>query len=137
MAPQLSLAGAHEVDRVWPAVAQGIEDSCRRTGGDLTGDYLWSECRAGRAFLVVIALHSEIIGASVWRFEKWTSGRKLRCLALYGRDIKSWLGEHQKFTENMARTGDATAIVTEGRVGWGRLFPKARVLRQLYEMELT
>lgn len=134
--PQLSLAGVHEVDRVWPLVSGGLENACRKTGGDLTSEYLWSECRSGRAFLVVIARDSEVIGASVWRFERWTSGRKLRCLALYGRDMKSWLPEHERLTFEMARVGGATSVVTEGRTGWKAKYPNARIVRTLLELEV-
>ena len=133
---RIELAGVHQVDAVWSAVAEGLEHACRKTGGDISADYLWGECRGGHAFLVVISRDNEILGASVWRFEKWTSGKKLRCLALYGKHICDWLEQHVEFTKAMAKAGDATALVTEGRRGFQRMFPKARVLRQLYEITL-
>jgi len=130
---RIEVAGVQQVDGLWGLVADGMERACRKTGGDLTSDYLWTECRSGRAFLVVVVRDTDIIAASVWRFEKWTTGRKLRCLALYGRHMRDWLGAHRKMIEQMARVGGATALVTEGRAGFQRVFPEARVLRQLYE----
>lgn len=132
----IALAGVHQVDGIWAQVADGLEHACRKTGGDLTADYLWSECRSGAAFLVVISREQELLGASIWRFEKWSSGKKLRCLALYGKHLCDWLQQHIEFTKAMASAGGATSLVTEGRRGFQRVFPKAKVLRQLYEVAL-
>ena len=133
---RVELAGAHQVDQIWKLVTDGLEHACRKTGGDMTADYLWSECRSGKAFLVIVTDAEKIAGASVWRFEAWTSGRKLRCLALYGRRAAEWLAPHELIIRDIAKAGGATALVTEGRAGWQRLYPKARVVRQLYEVEL-
>ena len=135
---RVELAGAHQIDGLWPAVAEGLERACQETGGDLTADYLWSECRAARAFLMLVIEDDSIAAASVWRFEKWTSGKKLRCLALYGKvgQMADWLDAHRKATIDMAKLGEATALVTEGRAGFARIFPEARVLRQLYEVAI-
>lgn len=122
------------VDTVWPLVARGIEDACRKTGGDLTNHYLWSECRAGRAFLAVVKEDDNILGASVWRFEDWTEmGRVIRCLALYGSRFMEWKDEHRRVTRELAMVGRAVSFITEGRAGFERLYPGARVIRQLYE----
>ena len=133
---RVELAGSHQVDQIWKAVTYGLEHACRRTGGDLTADYLWSECRSGKAFLVIVTNEAEIVGASVWRFESWTSGRKLRCPALYGRRATEWLDPHEKVIRDIANAGGATALVTEGRKGWQRRYPKAKIVRQLYEVAL-
>jgi hypothetical protein len=135
MACNVALAGAHQVDGLWSQIADGLEHACRKTGGDLTAHYLWTECRSGRAFLVVVSAET-IIAASVWRFEQWTTGRKLRCLALYGVGMKDWLRPHRKLIEDLAKVGGATSLVTEGRKGFQRIFPAARVLRLLYEEPL-
>lgn len=130
-----------EIDRIWPSVAYGLEHACRKTGGDLTADYLWSQCRSGAAFLVVVVKRDidaeELVGASVWRFEKWTTGKKLRCLALYGRGFNDWWPQHYKLLGEMLKAGQTTQVVWEGRKGFERLFKRARVLRQLYEGEWT
>lgn len=137
MAIRLSLAGVHEVDGVWPVVAEGMEKACRRTGGDQTAHHLWEICRSGAGFLVIAADDAGLVGASVWQFQNWTSGKKLRCLALFGRDFASWVEDQRKFTMEMARVGGATSIVAEGRRGWERLFPEAKLLRQVYEAPVT
>lgn len=132
----VKLCGTYQVDGVWGAVSEGLERACRKTGGDINAHYLWSECRSGRAFLAVIMDGDQIKGASVWRFEDWSSGKKLRCLALYGVDLQSWLPEHMEFLSELAKAGGTTTLVSEGREGFAKLFPKARKLRTLYEVEL-
>ena len=102
----------------------------------MTADYLWSECRSGKAFLVIVTQGKEILAASVWRFEAWSTGCKLRCLGMYGTKMKQWLEDHRAFTLEMARVGGATSLVTDGRLGWERIFPQARILRQTYEIEI-
>ena len=125
------------IDSVWPTVSEGIEAACKKTGGDLTADYLWSECRAGRAFLVIVIEAGKIVAASVWEFQTWNNERVLCCLSLYGARMKEWLHLHKEFTEKMARTGGAVAIHAHAREGWEWFFPEAEVLRKVYRMKLT
>lgn len=135
MALRVEVAGVHQVDSVWPLVADGLERACRATGGELTADYLWGECRAGRAFLLVVA-DIGIRAAAVLRFEQWSTGKKLRCLALYGTDMRDWLPQLTDAAKQLAKVGGATSLVSDGRKGWARLF-NGKVLRQTYEVELT
>lgn len=131
---------AGDVDHMWPNFTDGIEETCVAGGGDITSEYLWSECRAGRAFLIGVwrqdGEDGEWVAGSVWRFEKWTTGMKLRCLVMYGRLMGEWLPLHRRVITNLAAMGHATALVTEGRKGFERIFPEAQVLRQIYEVQL-
>lgn len=130
---RVDLANVTQIDRLWPFVYDGLENACQKTGGDITADSLWVECRSGKAYLIVIAAEKKIVGASVWRFEQWTSGKKFRCLALYGHDFKGWWAEHYRLLETMMKAGGATAFVWEARKGFERIAPESKVLRQLYE----
>lgn len=107
-----------------------------KTGGDCTASDLWAQCRAGTAFLLVVHEDDEIIAASVWRTENWATGTKLRCLALYGRDMERWLSDKRKAVKSLMHQCGARSVVTEGRAGWAKLFPEARQLRVLYEAKL-
>lgn len=126
----------HLVDQLWRHVADGLEHACRKTGGDIDAHYLWTQCRSGQATLMVIARDKKIIGASVWRIERWSSGQVCRCLCLYGKDMRGWLAEHVKKVKELAKLGHADRLVTEGRRGFERLFPQAKILRQTYEVRL-
>lgn len=136
MPARTELAGIHQVDQVFPLVAEGIETACRNTGGDTSAAELWRECRSGRAFLTVIIDGNEVVGADILRFEDWTTGKKLRCLALWCKQ-KDWLPEHLDFVTRMAKAGGASSLVAEGRKGFERVFRNAKVLRELFEVELT
>lgn len=132
---RVNIAAPHEVDRVWPLVADGMEDACRKTGGAISSSWLWGECRSGRAFLVIV--HSdEIASASVWEFQDWSSGHKLKCHALYGKQMADWMPQLRPFIEELAEVGKASAVVWDGRMGWQKLFPNARVIRQTYEAQI-
>jgi hypothetical protein len=133
---RVSLVSVPIVDTCWPMVTYGLEHACRKTGGDITSDYLWRECRAGEAYLFVVADGEQIIGASVWRFERWTSGRKYRCLCHYGERMADWADDMRTLVESAAKAGGATSLVMEGRVGWGRRYPETRLLRNTYEVDL-
>lgn len=119
------------IDKVWPKLADGFHDALMKTGGDCSAGDLWTQARSGRAFLFVAHDGTEMHGASLWRFETWPTGEKFRCLALFGNDMQAWLSDMRKAVEDAK--GKAT-IVTEGRPGWGRVFPEARELRRLYEV---
>jgi len=132
---RIEIASVDQVDGVWPLIAEGVAAAALRTGGDTTPEYLWSECRSGRAFLIVVSREKEVLASSVWRFEAWQTGRKFKCLSLSGRHMSEWIDDLRAFVEKLARVGGANALVTEGRIGWGRKY-KARILRQLYEIGL-
>lgn len=132
---RVELANCQQVDQLWPIISEGLEKACRRTGGDLTSDYLWSECRAGRAFLLIACDDDRIIAAGVFRFEAWTSGRKLRVLSLYGTRMSEWLQHGLSVVRQMMRVGNADGLVFEGRPGWSRKL-RARELRRLFEVTL-
>lgn len=136
MSPVVSLVSVPHVDGVWEKVSEGLAKACEQTSGVFSADYLWSECRSGQAFLAVIVDGEKIIGASVWRFEKWRRGRVFRCLALYGSDMVEWLDAHREFSERVARIGGAVGMAAGGRVGWKRLFPDAHVVEQVYFTDL-
>lgn len=134
--PRVSLVACPLVDQIWPFVTYGLEHACRKGGGDIGSDYLWGLCRSGGAYLMVVADGEQIIGASVWNFEKWSSGRKFRCLSLYGEKFGEWAEQMQELVMKVARDGGADSLVTEGRRGWAKRYPQARLLRTTYEMDV-
>lgn len=123
------------VDQVWPHIAEEMQKACEITGGDLSSGTLWQMCRSGNAFLMVVS-DRKILMASVWRFETWPSGLVFRCMCLIGDRMDDWLEQAKEFAETKAKEGGAMRIITEGRKGWGRVFPQAKTLRQVYEVEL-
>lgn len=128
---QVSVVPVPNIDALWPYVREGFHRSVMKTGGDIeTGD-LWVQCRNGSAFLL-IAHDTEIRGASIWRADTWQTGRVLRCLALYGEGMEGWIGEMKALATRIAIDCGATALVSEGRAGWQKVFPQATVLRMLY-----
>jgi len=130
---QVSLIGVHNVDTLWPVLREGFQRAVMKTGGDIeTGD-LWVQCRNGSAFLLVAHDGDKIAGASIWTRQTWQTGRKLRCLALYGTGMTGWLPDMRLMAMQLAKDNGCTSLVSDGRVGWSKIFPQARVLRQLYE----
>lgn len=134
------LAQPHEVDSVWPHIADGFNEAMEKTGGDISSGYLWQQCRTGQAFLVVAAKDGQIVGASVWRPETWASGEKLRCLGLHGENATEWFAELIEEMRAFAKRCGAEQVVFEGREGWAasKLLrnEKPRKLRTLYEIEV-
>lgn len=134
------LAQPAEVDAVWPHIADGFNEAMERTGGDISTGYLWQQCRNGNAFLVVVAREGQIVGASVWRPETWTSGEKFRCLALHGENAGDWFADLIEEMRAMAKRCGAGQVVFEGREGWAssKLLrgEKPKKLRTLYEIEV-
>lgn len=130
---QVSVVPVLHIDQFWPSLREGFHRSVMKTGGDLTTGDLWVACRSGSAFLIVAHDGDEIRGASIWRPETWQSGKKMRCLALYGAGMKDWIQDMREMAARIAKDCGATSLVSEGRLGWQKVFPKAKVLRALYE----
>lgn len=110
------LLPAH-VDSFWPHVAEGINRSCVKSGGQLSAGWLWQECRVGNAFLYIINDGDSLLGASIFAFREWASGVRYVGLALWGQDAKDWFEIlHEKVRED-GRMGGAVAIVDAARPG--------------------
>ena len=134
--PLITLVPAGEVDRFWTSLSDGFARATLKTGGDISCADLWQGSRNGTSFLVVAHDETSIWGASIWRPEIWQTGTKLRCLALYGNDMGRWIEAMHDMVKSIARNCGATSIVSEGRAGWVKVFPKAKVLRYLYEEQI-
>ena len=131
----VSLVPVANIDSIWPHVRAGFEKATLITGGDLSTGDLWVSCRSGSAFLIIA--HTDAIqGASIWRPDTWATGRKLRCMALYGDGMDSWIEDMRDMAANIAKDCGATSLVAEGRPGWERIFKNARKLRVLFEETL-
>jgi hypothetical protein len=134
---RIAIANAAEVDHFWPAFAQRLQTACDETGGDISSGDLWQMCRSGNAFLVLVLDDGGFKAALIMQFQKWTAKQVMRCLAIVGDDMASWLPTAREFIGQMARDGGATSFIAEGREGWTRIFPAARRLRTTYEVELS
>lgn len=131
-----SLVPSGMVDQVWPHIAEGMAIGCKRSGGDLYPGFLWTQCRAGNAFLFIAATDEAVQGASVWQFETWANGPRFRCLMAAGTGMADWFDDMRAKVTGTARLGGAVALVSDGRTGWERHLPKARKLRVVYEEAL-
>ena len=124
-----------QIDNVFEHIAKGLQRSCERSGGDLDPAYLHRECRSSAALLVVTSTETEITGAVVLRFENWSGKSVLRTLALWCNGLGAWEALNTK-THEIGRQFGAKSLIAEGRKGWERRYPNAKVLRQLYEVSL-
>ncbi|NNH67825.1 hypothetical protein [Rhizobium laguerreae] len=133
----IGIANAAEVDQFWPAFASRLQIACDETGGDISSGDLWQMCRSGNAFLVLVLDDAGFKAALIMQFQKWTAKQVMRCMAIVGDDMASWLPAARDFIAQMAKDGGATSFIAEGREGWTRIFPAARRLRTTYEVELS
>lgn len=127
-----SLIQVQYVDSFWPHVKDGFEKARLKTGSSLTVGSLWQQCRSGEAFLVVVHDEKSVLAGAVVRPEE----SKLRVLVLYGGDMDEWFNDIVAFGKRIAADCGADALRFEGRAGWKKKFPKAKVLRVLYEEPL-
>lgn len=134
---KIGIANSAEVDALWPSIAAKVQESCTRTGGDMSSGDLWQMCRSGQAFLVaVLDEDGAAIATIIVQFQKWTDRSVLRCLSIAGGDMSSWLPQAMEFVSQMARENGASCLVADGRDGWARVFPGAKRLRVTYEVEI-
>ena len=131
----IAIVGLHEVDQIWPLVAEGLQKACQRCG-EMTSGELWTMCRSGHAFLIIIFEKNSIIMASVWRFESKNGRPVFRCEMMYGHGMGDWLEEARLFITKLAKENGAKALVAEGRRGWLRLIAGAVECAPDYEVEI-
>lgn len=88
---KLTLIPTGEIDEIWPALAAKFEAACRRCDAhDLNAGTLWQMARKGDGFLIVAYENSNIIQASIWRFDTPHDGFSLRCIMLFGTQMRRW-----------------------------------------------
>lgn len=134
---RIGIANQAEVDAIWPLIAAKVQESCEKTGGDMSSGDLWQMCRSGNAFLVVVLDDEDKpIATIILQFQNWTGKSVVRCLSIAGENMSAWLPDAMEFVSKMARENGASCLVADGRDGWARVFPGAKRLRVTYEIEV-
>lgn len=131
----LELVPLVHVDEIWKHVASGMERACARSGGGVSAPWLFGECRAGRALLFAVCGDKAVHAALVARVEERQGGRVLNILMACGHGMGRWLDIIRQHRDWPVRLGVST-VAFEGRPGWRRVLPEARVVRHVYQVEL-
>lgn len=140
---KLTLLPTSAVDAFWPLLSSGFQHACIRSGTcNLNAGILWQLVRSGQAFLIISHKGEEIYQASIWQFDPvdesdQRSGAALRCLMLYGKNIKLWYGPMLELITKLGLENGASRLVTTGRHGWLRQCSGAVKFNNDYEVELT
>lgn len=132
----IQIVGTHEIDAVWPLIADGFVEVTKRCGDDQTSGELWQMVRSGGAFLVVVLNENAIRVSTVVQFQRWADGPVLRIMSMTGAGLSEWGVPLKDYLSEMARKGGASRIVAEGREGWARIFDEPRKLRSTYVMSI-
>ena len=113
-----------------------MKEACRRCGDDVSPWHLFSWVRRSDALLFVRDWPRTRSRRGWWcARSNGAAERSLRILALTGWDIDRWLPElaaHRDWPDAL----DVTSVIFEGREGWKRKLPKARVVRSIYEVDM-
>ena len=126
-----------DVDAIWQHFSFDVAKCLKKTPNPdySSGDY-WTMCRTGMAFLIAVHDGTDFVALTIWRFE----GEKFCCLLMVGHGADRWMKSLVERASQTARNGGATALIASGRVGFGKVFkrllPKARVIRQTYEVTI-
>ena len=134
---KIGIASAIEVDAIWPTIGPQFASAVENYGDDISSGDLWRMCRSGNAFLLLVFNDDGVSLACVFRFDTWVKGAVLRILAVAGHEMNTWHDGVSDFLERIAKENGATRIVAEGRKGWERAYPRLRLLRCVYEMEIA
>lgn len=131
----IGLVASHEVDYLWPKIAQQMQHACEKSDQDarykLNAGDLWQMCRSGNGFLIVGYDDPEKpFMASVWRFEDTPT--VFKCMMLYGPGMKRWFRPLTEYVTDIAKENGAVALVSQGRRGWQRVFKDS----ENYEIEV-
>lgn len=128
----IRLVQLDQVDTVWPLIAEGIKEACRRGRGSVNPDWLFGLCRRGEAYLFVYVEGDNIRAAYVCQVQDWPSGQVLNILVLCGEGWEEWIPLFRDF----CATFNVKRVVFSGRKGLGSI-KGARLLHSTYELDLT
>lgn len=129
------------VDNIFPAVSDGFNRASKKSSSDIDASYLYRECRAGNAMLVVASDETNVTGALVLRNENWCGKSVMHTLGLWCSARGAYRALEAKKIE-LARMTGATSLVASARAserghcGFLRLHPNAKILRYVIEVEL-
>jgi len=121
------------VDLVFPKVAPWLAKAVGKFTS-LTLPDLLSLCSARRAFLF-IDHPEEPTNALVGQFDTRGGESVFVVLAMGGRGGENWPKLFDAVAE-FAKTYGSKAVYWEGRKGWQRVIPKAKVIKQTYRFEI-
>lgn len=129
-----------EVDTVWPYIAEGMDEACRKARSNFSSVDFYRACRLGTAFLVIVVQPDGggWKGAAVLEIHEREEGRTLKVAALCGEDAEDWLPSLIKW--EWVRTMQIRRVVAEGRPGLARRMqkfaPSLKIVRQAFEWEI-
>lgn len=121
------------VDLVFPKAAPWLAKALGKHTS-MTIPRLLRMCSAREAFLFVDD-PQEPQNAMVAQFDKWGGDDVLVVLAMGGKGGENWAQVFQS-VKDFAKAYGAKAVSFEGRMGWQRALPEARVIRQTYRIEI-
>lgn len=129
---QLAAVPIAQVERAWVEalpLVQRIADSAP----DLTLSELWQSLRSGESEMWLAGTDAGHEAAAITRLRPWGGGTAAYVLGVASHDGRSWRSIIPAWREALKARG-AEKIIIEGRTGWKRIFPEARLLRQVYEV---
>lgn len=71
----------YQVDAVFERLGAGFQKASDKCGGEESIAALWQMCRNGDAMMLVAMDGTEIVMASIWRFQQWDKGTVFRCIS--------------------------------------------------------
>jgi hypothetical protein len=133
----ITVVAQADVDAIWQYIAAKVTDCLQAQRADCTAADLWSQCRAGTAFVVLITEETEFRGAVVWRFETWPDGPVMRAIVAVGDGIEGHFEEIYAWCEALAKSMGAGRITIVGtRPGWGRKIKRKATVTYNYVFEV-
>lgn len=138
---QCELVPTMLVDGIFGKCAEGLGKSLAKVNSSMDVPYLYQQCRAGEAMLVVAHEGDAIGGAMVVRFERRQTGTSLCTLGLWCSQKGAYELLEQKQYE-LARTYGAKSLISgarashAGHCGYLRKHPTAKILSYTLEVDL-
>lgn len=128
----ISLISVPYIDGVFPKVSGWIARALGKHSA-ITLPRIYQMCRASEAFLLVDHA-AEPTNAMVVQFDNRGGDRVLLVLAMGGKGGENW---NTMFDEvcTWGKSLGAVRAVFDGRKGWQRVLPKAKVISQTYAVE--
>lgn len=134
MAAKAFMLDAAQVDDVWPAVANRIDEAYKSADETMPHDIL-NQLRSGHRQLWIVWNGEAVIAAVMTRIIQLRAYSAVQVTAASGEDVGEWK-DLITLIEDFARHEGCRKVIIEGRPGWERLFKNYRRARVVIEREV-
>lgn len=111
---------AHDIDRVWPAVAHDIEESAKTSRGKFVAEDIYNELK-GKTCQLWVWESATARGVFITQIHNYKRNRVCWIRIATGHNYQEWIAEVMQTIEAWAKENGCEAMELLARPGWTKI----------------